>query len=317
MTEILKLKNISKSYNNVRSLNNVNITLKAGKIYGLIGLNGAGKTTLMKVIAGFIKPQSGTLELFGRSGEKEIARQRKRIGFLIDPPSGIHMNMTPYENMDFYRTLKGIPNKEYMEELLIMTGIKDYKKKKAGSLSMGMKQRLGIAISLLGNPEILILDEPVNGVDPAGIVEIRNMLKRLCEEKNISILISSHILGELDNLATDYIIIHEGQIKEEISGHDVKEKCRKYILLKTDEPERMSYIIENHLNTRNYIVMPDKSIRLYDYIDDRAAIARVFLDNKILVTNISCENGSLEEHFMSVIGRKNQYDYQGVEENYV
>ncbi|MDO5517841.1 MAG: ATP-binding cassette domain-containing protein [Clostridium sp.] len=301
---ILKIENLTKTYKHTNVLNNISISLEEGKIYGLIGLNGAGKTTLLKAIAGFIKPSCGEISIFGESGETNLKKQRTKIGCFIES-SGIYPNMTAQENIDLHRTLKGIPNEEITDELIERVNLKDIKDKKVKEYSLGMKQRLGIAIALIGNPEFLILDEPINGLDPVAIIEVRNMLKKLSEEKNITVFISSHILSELYSLASDYIIIHKGEIKEQITSEELDEKCRKHILLKSNEPEKMAYVIENNLKSRNYVVMPDKSIQLYDYMDNTEKVAKTFMDERVLLTNLSCEGDSLEDYFVNAVGGKN------------
>lgn len=302
--EVLKITNLTKKYKNINILNNINLSLEEGKVYGLIGLNGAGKTTLMKIIAGFSKSSEGVISLFGAYDEKELFKQRKRIGCFIEAP-GILDDMTAEENMNLHRIIKGIPNEEIIDELLEIVNLKEVKNQKVKNYSLGTRQRLGIAISLIGNPEFLILDEPINGLDPVAIIEMRNMIKGLTQKRHITILISSHILSELYQLATDYIILHKGEIKELITSEEIDEKCRKHILLTSNEPEKMAYVIEKHLNTTNYVVMPDKSIKLYDFIDEREKIARAFMNEKILITNISCEGDSLEDYFINTVGGKN------------
>ena len=302
--EVLKITNLTKKYKNINILNNINLSLEEGKVYGLIGLNGAGKTTLMKIIAGFSKPSEGVISLLGADDEKELCKQRKRIGCFIESP-GILDDMTAEENMNLHRIIKGIPNEEIIDELLEIVNLKEVKNQKVKNYSLGTRQRLGIAISLIGNPEFLILDEPINGLDPVAIIEMRNMIKDLAQKRHITILISSHILSELYQLATDYIILHKGEIKELITSEEIDEKCRKHILLTSNEPEKMAYVIEKHLNTTNYVVMPDKSIKLYDFVDEREKIARAFMNEKILITNISCEGDSLEDYFINTVGGKN------------
>jgi len=208
---VLKTNSLTKSYQGVNALHDISVTLEAGKIYGLIGQNGAGKSTLMRIVAGHSFPTSGSIELFGHAGEKALQQERKRLGCMIEYPS-LTPNMTAKENLKLHRIMRGIPNNEIEDELLELVGIPDTKKKKAKNFSLGMKQRLGIAIALIGNPEFLILDEPINGLDPLGVVEIRNLLKKLCEERHLTILISSHNLPELYQLATNYIIINKGEI---------------------------------------------------------------------------------------------------------
>ncbi len=298
---VFKANNLTKSYNGIKSLSDVSLTLEEGKIYGLIGQNGAGKTTLMRIIAGHSFPTSGSIELFRNAGEKALQKERKRLGCMIEYPS-ITLNMTAKENLRLYRVMKGIPNKEIEDELLELVGLSETGKKKAKNFSLGMKQRLGIAIALIGNPEFLILDEPINGLDPMGVVDIRNLLKKLCEDKQMTILISSHNLPELYQTATDYIIIHKGEIKQTLTHSELEEKSKHHILIKCDEPEKLARVLEMKLNTTNYKVMPDKSVKLYDYLDDKKTVAKAIYDNEIIVTNFSVEGDTLENFFISVIG---------------
>lgn len=298
---VLVVNNITKSYHGVNALRDVSVTLDAGRIYGLIGQNGAGKSTLMRIIAGHSFPTNGIIELFGHTGEKALQIERKRLGCMIEYPS-LTPNMTAKENLRLHRIMRGIPNKEIEDELLKLVGLSDTGKKKAKNFSLGMKQRLGIAIALLGNPEFLILDEPINGLDPLGVVEIRNLLKKLCEERHMTILISSHNLPELYQTATDYIIIHKGQIKQTLTLSELEERSRHHILIECDRPEKLVSVLEMNLGTTNYKVMPDKSVKLYDFIDDKKAVAKAIFENGIIVTNFSIAGDTLENFFISVIG---------------
>lgn len=298
---VLKTENLVKSYHGVTVLNNVTVTLEAGKIYGLIGRNGAGKSTFMKLVTGLAFPTSGSIELFGHTGEKALQAERKRLGSMIEYPS-LDLNMTAKENIRFHRIMKGIPDGKIEDEVLKLVNLTGTGKKKAKNFSLGMKQRLGIAIALLGNPELLILDEPINGLDPIGVVEIRNLLKKLCEEKQMTILISSHNLPEMYQTATNYIIIHKGEIKQNLTLDELEENCKHYILINSTEPEKLASVLEMKLKTTNYKVMPDKSIKLYDYVDEKERIARTLFENKIIVTNFSSEGDTLEDYFVSVVG---------------
>ena len=198
--------------------------------------------------------------------------------------------------------MRGVPNKEIEGELLELVGLADTGKKKAKNFSLGMKQRLGIATALLGNPELLILDEPINGLDPLGVVEIRNLLKRLCEERQMTILISSHNLPELYQTATDYIIVHKGELKQALTLEQLDECCKHHIRIHCREPEKLVSVLEEKLHTTNYQVMPDKTVKLYDYLNDKERVSRVLFDNGIIVTNLSNEGDTLENYFISVIG---------------
>jgi ABC-2 type transport system ATP-binding protein len=298
---VLKTDNITKSFRNFTALSNVSITLEAGKIYGLIGQNGAGKTTLMRLIAGLSFPTSGSLELFGHKGEKELQEELKRIGCLIEYPS-LNGNMTAKENMKLHRIMRGIPNAELDEELLELVGLSGTGKKKAKDFSLGMRQRLGIAIALLGSPELLILDEPVNGLDPLGVVEIRKLIIKLCEERHITILISSHNLPELYQTATDYIIIDKGVIKKTLTLEELEECCQHHIRIECSNPEQLAQVLESKLNTMKYKVMPDKSIKLYEYLEDRELVAKTIIENGIIPVHFAAEGDTLENYFISVIG---------------
>lgn len=298
---VLKTNQLTKSYKKVKSVNNVSITLDVGKIYGLVGRNGAGKSTLMKLISGLSYPTSGTIELFGQQGDKALQAERKRVGSMIETPS-INLNLTASENMKMHRILRGIPNKEVENELLELVGLKDTGKKKAKNFSLGMKQRLGIAVALLNNPEFLILDEPINGLDPLGVIDVRNLLKKLCEEKQITILISSHNLPELYHVATNYIFIGDGEIKETLTREELDERCSQSILISCDQPEKLVSILEMKLNTKKFKVLPDKSVKLFDYLNEKEKVARVIFESGIMVTNLSNEGDTLEDYFISIVG---------------
>lgn len=211
--KIVELKHVDKRFKDFKALTDVSVSLEKGKIYGLIGKNGAGKTTMMRIIAGLGFPTAGELELFGATTRKEINRKLCKVGSLIEYPS-LNGAMTARENMIFFYKLRGLKVDDSIQNLLERVDIADTGRKKVKDFSLGMRQRLGIAVAMIGNPELLILDEPVNGLDPIGIVEIRNFLKKLNEKTGITILISSHNLPELYQTATDYIIIDKGHVKK-------------------------------------------------------------------------------------------------------
>ena len=298
---ILKTSNLTKKYKNYKAINNVSLSLEAGKIYGLIGRNGAGKSTFMKLIAGHSYPDEGHIELFGHTKESEIQLERKRIGCMIESPS-INLSMTAKENMKLHRIIRGIPDEKIEDELLSLLDINNTGKKKVKNFSLGMKQRLGIAITLINSPEFLILDEPINGLDPLGVVEIRKLLTKLCTEQNMTILISSHNLPEMYQLATDYIFINKGEIIQTLSLEELDEYCRHYLLIKSTDVYKLVNVIERKLNTTNFKVMPDYSVQLFDYIDDKEFVGKTLFDNNIVVTNLSNEGGTLEDYFVSLVG---------------
>ena len=220
--------NITKKYRNTLALNQVSMSVMQGDIYGFIGENGAGKTTMIRLLTGLAEPTTGKIALFGESNKK-LAKQRDRIGCIIESPS-LYLDMTAYENLEVQRLQRGIPGKGCIDNALALVGLKDTGKKKAKDFSLGMRQRLALAIALLGNPEFLVLDEPINGLDPTGIIELRNLLKRLNKERGITILISSHILTELHQLANRYGILHEGKLLQEITATELDKRCKKHLL---------------------------------------------------------------------------------------
>lgn len=298
---ILKTYNITKKYGNQIAVNNVNMTIKKGEIYGFIGQNGAGKTTLIRLITGLIHKTNGDIELLGASSENELNKARTMIGSLIETPS-FYNNMTARENLEVSRRIRNIPGNKCVDEVLELVGLKNIEKKKVKNFSLGMKQRLGIANAIMGNPRLLILDEPINGLDPMGIVEIRELLKKINKEKDMTILISSHILSELSELATTYGIISNGKLIEEITSQELKEKCRKYIDLKVDDTSRAVIILERNLGIDDYQVLSNKKIKVFSNLDNVGEVNSILSNSGIIVESIGVKGENLEEYFMNVIG---------------
>lgn len=271
---ILEAKSLTKEYKQTLALDHINLQIKKGKIYGFIGQNGAGKTTFLRLVSGLAFPTSGTLSLWGNSGTEELQKQRKRIGSMIETPA-LFPSMTAYQNTEVQRIQRGIPDKSVIKRTLDMVGLQDTGKKSVRNFSLGMRQRLGIAIALLNTPELLILDEPINGLDPAGIVEIRNLLKILNKEYGMTILVSSHILEELYQTASEFILIDHGKIIEEISDYELNERCKRHIAIKTTDVQKTVLVLEENLHTDNFKLMPDGIIRLYDYLNDLETVALI------------------------------------------
>ncbi len=222
MDAIVEVINVSKKYGKKKALDNVSLTIPKGSIYGLVGKNGAGKTTLMRLITGLQMPSEGEYKVFGVSyKDSKLSKKRKQIGALIEQP-GIYPDLSAYQNMKVQFINLGMTSYDSINEILELVGLKDVGRKPAMAFSLGMKQRLGIAIAMAGNPDLLVLDEPINGLDPEGIVDIREMLLKLNKEKGTTVIISSHILGELEHLATDYAFIDNGKIVKEINANDLK-----------------------------------------------------------------------------------------------
>lgn len=283
------------------AVNKIDMHVKKGSIYGLIGKNGAGKTTLMKMICGLSNATDGEIYLFG-DNTSDKGMYYKRLGILIENP-GLFLGMSAYENMKCKAICLGMTNyKEKINEILELVGLSDVGKKHAGKFSLGMKQRLAIGIALLGEPDILILDEPINGLDPQGIVEVREILLRLNKEKNMTILISSHILEELTKLVNDFGIIKDGEIVEEISREELAEKCLERIVIKTNNPDKASTVIEK-MGIDNYKVIDSNTIHVYEALDETSKINKELIINDIDVFEIQLNNESIEEYFLNITGK--------------
>lgn len=298
---VLKTYNITKKYGEQLAVDNVNMTIKKGDIYGFIGQNGAGKTTLIRLITGLIHKSGGEIELLGANEENELNKARTMVGSLIETPS-FYTNMTARENLEVSRLVRSIPGKKCIDEVLELVGLKDVEKKKVKNFSLGMRQRLGIANALMGNPKLLILDEPINGLDPMGIVEIRELLKKINKEKDMTILISSHILSELSELATTYGIISNGKLIEEITAKQLSEKCRQYIDLKVDDTARAVILLERELGISDYEVLEDSNIKVFSNLDNVGEVNSLLSRSGIIVESISVKGENLEEYFMNKVG---------------
>ncbi|NFI07536.1 ABC transporter ATP-binding protein [Clostridium botulinum] len=298
---ILKTTNLSKKYKKDFVVNNLNISIKRGEIYGFIGENGAGKTTFIRMITGLVAPTNGEIKLFSKEKGDELGSVRKRIGALIERPA-FYPYMTAYENLEAFRIEKGIPGKECIDKILKSVGLYEDKNKKLKNFSLGMKQKLALAIALLGDPEFLILDEPINGLDPMGIKEVRELLKKLNKEKNITMLISSHILGELYQLANCYGIIHKGKLMEQITLKELDEKCKRSLSIRVDDVNKAATILETELSTNNFKVLPDGTIRLYDYVDNSRLVSSTLTKQNIIIDQIMPNESNLEEYFINLVG---------------
>jgi len=298
---VLKTYNITKKYGEQLAVDNVNMTIKKGDIYGFIGQNGAGKTTLIRLITGLIHKSGGEIELLGANEENELNKARTMVGSLIETPS-FYTNMTARENLEVSRLVRNIPGKKCIDEVLELVGLKDVEKKKVKNFSLGMRQRLGIANALMGNPKLLILDEPINGLDPMGIVEIRELLKKINKEKDMTILISSHILSELSELATTYGIISNGKLIEEITAKQLSEKCRQYIDLRVDDTARAVILLERELGISDYEVLEDSNIKVFSNLDNVGEVNSLLSRSGIIVESISVKGENLEEYFMNKVG---------------
>ena len=298
---VIKMNSISKKIRNTVILNDLNMTVYENDIYGFIGQNGAGKSTTMKIIMSLVKETQGQLELF-ESTDNQV--NRGRIGAIIEQPA-FYPYMTAYENLQYYIKFKGIVEANSIENVLKMVGLENAATKKYKNYSLGMKQRLGLALALINNPDLLILDEPLNGLDPQGIAELRETLRHLNKKYGITMVISSHILDELEMIATRYGFIHKGHMIEEITVDELHEKLKKYISLDVENISLAT--IEQKLNTVNYKVVNDHTIYLYDYVNDGAKVASTLIKEGVMIEKMNVSNMSLENYYFSLI--------KGVENN--
>lgn len=298
---VIETRNLTKQYGVQKSVSDLNIHVKRGRIYGLLGRNGAGKTTTMKMLLGLIKPTSGTVKIFGKSMTGNEKKILPRIGCLIESP-GFYPNLTGTENLKIFARLRGIPAKNAIKSALEVVGLPYNDKKLFSQYSLGMKQRLAIALAIMHDPELLILDEPINGLDPIGIAEVRDFIRELCDARGKTILISSHILSEISLLADDIGIIDHGVLLEEESIAELEQKNSKYIHFVVSDAAQASRIIEKDFYTRNFAVENDHSLRIYDTDLSVSAINRSFIENGLEVSEAHTCEDSLEDYFKHVTG---------------
>lgn len=297
---VLKMQDVNKVYNGVKVLDNVSITIERGEIYGLVGNNGAGKTTLMRLIAGQSKMDSGKLELFQEIERTNIQKARHRVGTLIEDP-GFYGNMTAQQNLEYFRIQFGVPGKNAVIKVLKEVGLDDCEKKRYKNFSLGMKQRLGIALALLQTPELLILDEPINGLDPAGIIEVRQTLINLSRKKNTTVLISSHILAEMANIATKYGFLSHGKLLEEITAEDLMKKCNSYLDISVKDVEGMCVLLEKEFKYKNYKVYPDHHIHLFEGIENGENLCEAAAMHHLGLSGLNKRAVNLENYYMNMV----------------
>ena len=296
---ILKTEKLSKSYGKVKALDSADISVMSGDIYAMIGRNGAGKTTLMKTITGLTEASSGEYEIFGKKG-KAAEAERNRIGCLIENPA-FFGNMSAYDNLKYYCLQKGICDYKKIDEVLEAVGLLDTGSKKFKAFSLGMKQRLGIAFALLDNPDLVVLDEPINGLDPIGISELRDTFFRLNKEKGITMMISSHILSELYMVANRFMFIDGGRVIKEISKEELDRECSRCIVLKTDDIKRTASLFEANYGDSEYMVIDEGEMRIYDESLQISKINRMLVENGIDVNGIYDSGVSLEDYFKNLV----------------
>ena len=297
---VVESKKLTKQYGKQLALDEVSFGIKKGSIVGLIGPNGAGKSTIMKIMGGLVFPTSGRLEMFGESSEKGLNHSRSRSSFMIETPYA-KADMSARQNLEKQRRQKGIPDKGRIDEVLKIVKLEDTGKKEVKKFSLGMKQRLGIANALLGKPELMVLDEPINGLDPEGIVEIRELLKNLNKDEKVTIVISSHILSELSQLCTDYIFINHGKITDTLTAEELSQECSEYYHIDTDNNELASSILTKDCGINKLEVMEDGSMRIYEGFNDMRRISKALYDGGVIPIQLARNEVNLEDYYMKKV----------------
>ena len=301
MSEIItEIKHMTKQYGRQLALDDVSFQIRKGSIVGLIGPNGAGKTTIMTIMGGLVFPTEGELQMFGESTEKGLNHARTRASFIIETPYA-KGGMSARENLEKQRLQKGIPDKGRIDEVLKIVKLEDTGKKEFKKFSLGMKQRLGIANALLGKPELMVLDEPINGLDPEGIVEIRELLKKLNREEKVTIVISSHILSELSLLCTDYIFINHGKIIDTLTAEELNAECSEYYHIDTDNNELASAILTNECGIGRLEILENGSIRIYEGLEDIHRISKALYEGGVIPTILARNEANLEDYYMKKV----------------
>jgi ABC-2 type transport system ATP-binding protein/bacitracin transport system ATP-binding protein len=300
MKYIIETENLTKTYGTATVVNNVNIHVPKGKIYGLLGRNGAGKTTIMSMLLKLTAPTDGSIKLFDKDYNEHSKEIYRQIGSIIETP-GFYENLTGKENLEILARLRGQHKKESVQVALKTVGLEHEVQKTFGNYSLGMKQRLGIAAAVMHEPELLILDEPINGLDPVGIAVVRNYLEKLCRDRGITILISSHILGEIEQLADVIGVMNEGRLIEEVTMEQLLKRCRQYIEFDVSNSTIAIKLLESCYHITDYSVS-DQSIKVYDFTHNCGEINRTFVENGLLVTKVNMKKENLEEYFSKLIG---------------
>lgn len=299
MDYVLQTDALNKYYRHFNALNGLSMNVPKGAIYGFIGRNGAGKTTLIRIICGLQQPTGGSYTLYGKSNtEKDIIKCRRRMGAVVETPS-IYLDMSAEDNLKQQYRILGLPSFEGLQEILKLVGLHDTGKKKAKNFSLGMRQRLGIAIALVGDPDFLVLDEPVNGLDPQGIIEMRELILKLNRQRQITVLISSHILDELSKLATHYGFINNGKIIKEISAADLEKACQKCIRIQVTDMEALVRILDKM--GFDYSIIDDSSADIFAKINI-TQITLALADAHCEVLSLNERDESLESYYVNLIG---------------
>lgn len=298
---VIRTRNISKMYGKFAAVSDLSFQVERGDIYALVGQNGAGKTTLLKLICGLTPPSGGELELFGQTSGQQLGMVRSHMGTMIETP-GFFPYLSAKENLEYYHIQRGSKNTANVDNALRFVGLDNTGSKRFKNFSLGMKQRLGLALAVMDNPDVLVLDEPINGLDPMGIKEFRDIILKLNKEKQTTVLISSHILGELSQIATTYGFISKGKLIEHISAEELREKCRSYLRIDVDDTERASHILQNKLSCENFEKADEHTIHVNEKFDTPEVFVKALVEGGVMVSQVYRSGINLEQYFINLIG---------------
>jgi bacitracin transport system ATP-binding protein len=307
---VLEIRNLTRRYGNVPVVDGVSLSVRRGEIYGFLGMNGAGKTTTIRMVLGLAHPDDGLIRLFGEScfgNPRETKRNTaplRRVGSMVDFP-GFYENLTARENLEIFASLSGVHKREAVDEALEVASLVDDRYKRTGLYSLGMKQRLGIARAILHHPELIVLDEPTNGLDPAGIRDVRNLLVSLAHERNIAVFMSSHILTEVEQIADRVGVIHQGRILDEITIADLRRRSRTYVEFAVSDDGKGAMLLERDLGITDFEIPENGILRVFAPVDRPAEINRLFVSRGIDVSRINASATGLENYFFSLTGERN------------
>ena len=303
---VIEVKSVTKDYGGGKGVFDISFSLEKGEVFGFLGPNGAGKTTLLRILCGLTRPTRGRLLLFGAADAARQSEMRRRMGCLVDGPA-LYADLTAWQNLKVQCLQRGL-NEADIAPTLQLVGLKDTGSKPAGKFSLGMRQRLGLAVALLGKPEFLVLDEPLNGLDPMGIQELRRLLEKLNREQGMTILLSSHILSELHQLATSYGILHNGQLLEQLTAEELDARCSKYLLVRTDNDRRAVDILRK-MFPEAICQATVEGLRLFPVGNEAAATASgVLMENGLHVQELAVRSEGLEAYFTALVGGDSHAD---------
>ena len=299
MDTVIETRGLAKRYGGFAALDDVSISVRRGEIFGVVGDNGAGTSTLFKLLSGLAFPTAGEVRLFDAHGQAALERQRVRIGSMIEQP-GFYPSLSVEKNLECCRIQKGVPGADKVGALLETVELEHARKRRAKDLSMGMKQRLGLAMALMGEPEVLVLDEPTSGLDPSGIVEMRDLLQRLNRERGVTVVLSSHHLAELEQVATEYAFLRRGRLMEQVSAEVLRARCADCIDIAVSDPARYVVLLEQELHHARYQVLPDGAVRVLDPQLDIEAYSGLASAHGLGIVKLERRRMSLEQYYFDL-----------------